>query len=268
VESLIPPPDDHTRARAVSSPLLQSIRRVVEDPGIRQLPDPILLQRFTDHRDAAAFHALLLRHGAMVLDVCRSVLRNEDDAEDAFQATCLVLARRAGSIRKRASVGSWLHSVAHRTARKVRLRSATRRKNEARTRAQPAAVADDLPWREVREVLHEELAKLSERYRLPLVVCYLESRTQEEAAAELGMAGSTLKERLERGRSLLRARLVRRGLGPGAVALAAAWPIATAQAFVLKPLVRPAVEAAILVATGQTASDAVGAESRHLLREC
>src|SRR5262245_4986931 len=98
-------------AKAVSHPILQLIRRVVEDQGVRHLSDRHLLQQFSDRRDEAAFGTLLRRHGPMVLDVCRGVLGNEADAEDAFQATFLILARKAESIRKTESVGSWLHGV-------------------------------------------------------------------------------------------------------------------------------------------------------------
>jgi cytochrome c peroxidase len=238
-------------AKAVSSPILQLIRRF-EDERARQLPDHVLLKRFSEQRDEAAFGALLYRHGPMVLDVCRSVLSNEADAEDAFQATFLILARNAASIRKTASVGSWLHGVARRTALKARARAATREKNEARAPGRPAPDPDDLGWREVRQVLHEELAGLAGRYRDPLVSCYLEGKTQEEAAAQLGLAKSTLKERLERGRSQLRARLVRRGLGPAAALAAAAWPAASA-ASVPAALAPGMVKAATLFAGGQAA---------------
>jgi cytochrome c peroxidase len=240
-------------AQAASSSILQLIRRLVEDESLRQLSDRHLLEQFRDHRDEAAFGTLLRRHGAMVLDVCRGVLSNEADAEDAFQATFLVFARKATSIRKRASVGSWLHGVAYRTALKARARSAARQKNEARAPARSPANPDDLTWREMQEILHAELAGLSERYRVPLVACYLEGKTQDQAAAQLGLAKSTLKERLERGRALLRARLLRRGLGPAALLLATACPSGTASAHLPAPLVAAALEAASLCAAGQGA---------------
>jgi RNA polymerase sigma factor (sigma-70 family) len=201
--------------KAVSSPILQLIRRVVDDQSVRQLSDHHLLEQFRDQQDETAFGTLLRRHGPMVLDVCRSVLGNEADAEDAFQATFLILARKAPSIRKTASAGSWLHGVAYRTALKARVQSATRQMNEARAPARQVSEPDDMTWREVRQVLHQELRGLAERYSVPLVLCYLEGKTQDEAAAQLGLATSTLKQRLERGRSLLRARLVRRGPGAG-----------------------------------------------------
>jgi RNA polymerase sigma factor (sigma-70 family) len=243
--------------KAVSSPILQLIRRLVEDEGVRQLSDQDLLQQFNDHRDEAAFGTLLRRHGPMVLDVCRGVFGNEADAEDAFQATFLVLARKAASIQKTASVGSWLHGVAYRTALKARAQSATRQKNEARVPPRTTSVPDDLTWREMQEILHEELTGLAERYRVPLVACYLEGKTQDEAGAQIGLAKSTLKERLERGRSLLRARLLRRGLGPAAVLLATAWPSAAPSACLPATLASSTIEAASLYAAGQGAPGGV-----------
>jgi cytochrome c peroxidase len=241
-------------ARAVSSSILQLIRRLGEDERVRQLSDRHLLQQYSDHRDEAAFGTLLRRHGSMVLDVCRGVLSNEADAEDAFQATFLILARKAASIRKRESVGSWLHGVAYRTALKARAQSATRQKNEARAPARTPCNPDELTWREMQEILHAELTGLAERYRVPLVACYLEGKTQDEAAAQLGLAKSTLKERLERGRSLLRARLLRRGLGPAALLLATAWPSGTASASLPAKLASAALEAASLCAAGPGAA--------------
>src|SRR5262249_36484268 len=187
-----PPNGTRTMARAESSPILQLIRRVTCDQRAQHLSDHDLLQRFGRQRDEAAFHALLLRHGPMVLDVCRGVLANEADAEDAFQATFLILASRAGAIRKGASVGSWLHGVAYRTALKARAQRAARQKHETGATARPVPEPDDLTWRDVQRVLHEELSGLAERYRGPLVACYLEGRTQDEAAAQLGLGKTTL----------------------------------------------------------------------------
>jgi len=242
-------------ARVRSSPILQLIGRIALDQRVRQLSDHDLLQKFYGHGDGdeAAFHALLLRHGPMVLEVCRGVLGSEADAEDAFQATFLILARKASSIRKTASVGSWLHGVAYRTALKARARSAARRKFESRAPVRPVSEPDDLTWREVRQVLHEELAGLAERYRAPLVACYLEGKTQDEAAAQLGFAKTTLKERLEHGRSLLRARLVRRGLGPAAVLLATTWPSAGTSVGMPTAVLSSTIRAARLVAAGRAA---------------
>jgi RNA polymerase sigma factor (sigma-70 family) len=231
-------------AKAASSPILQLIRRVYRDPRGKASPDGELLRRFLGGRDEAAFEALLRRHGPMVLDVCRRVLGNEADAEDAFQATFLILARKPESIRKAASLGSFLHGVAYRTALKARADAARRKRHEARAPERTtSADPDELTWREVRQAVHEELDRLPERLRAALVLCYLEGKTQDEAAAELGLAKGTLKGRLERGRALLRSRLVRRGLGSGAVLVLGAWP-AAATACLSPPLLVATVKAA------------------------
>src|SRR5262249_14707200 len=154
-----------------------------------------------------------------------------EDVEDAFQATFLVLAQRAAAIRNTASVAGWLHGVAYRIALKARANLAKRQRHEAHAPGPPpATAADDLTWGEVRQALHAELSRLPERYRAPLVLCYLQGKTQDEAALLLGVCKATVKKRLERARALLRQRLVRRGLGPAAVLAVAAWPAATAAA--------------------------------------
>jgi RNA polymerase sigma factor (sigma-70 family) len=238
--------------------MVQFIRRVVEDPRERKLTDEQLLGRFRDQQDQAAFQALLCRHGPMVLEVCRGVLGNEADAEDAFQATFLILTRKAGSIRKGESLASWLHGVAYRTALKARAQAAARHRHEAEVSERHESGADEPTWQEVRQVLHAELDGMPARYRTALLLCYLEGATQEAAAQRLGLAKSTLREHLERGRALLRARLLRRGLGPAAVLVAAAWP-ASAAASVPAALMGSTVRAATLFAAGQSASTVVSA---------
>src|SRR5207248_4049933 len=155
----------------------------------------------------------------------------------------------AHAIRKPDALAPWLHGVAARTARRARALFAGRRRHEAASPPRPNSEADDLTWREVRQVLHEELARLAERYRAPLVLCYLQGKTQDEAAALLGLAKGTLKGRLERGRALLRGRLVRRGLGAGAALLASAWPSA-AEASVPPELLRSTAAVAARFAAG------------------
>jgi RNA polymerase sigma factor (sigma-70 family) len=246
--------------KATTSPILDLIRRAVEDPHLRELPDHQLVERFHAQQDETAFHTLLRRHGPLVLDVCRGVLGHEADAEDAFQATFFVLARKACSIRKKASLASWLHGVAYRTARKARAQFAARQKHEARVPARPPCEPDDLSWREVRQLLHEEVSGLPERYRAPLVLCYLEGATQEAAAIQLHLAKSTLRERLERGRTLLRTRLLRRGVGAAALLVAAAWPAASASACVSPSLMAATAQAASLFAAGPAAAGAVSAK--------
>jgi RNA polymerase sigma factor (sigma-70 family) len=256
----------------VVNPITQMIRRLAEDHRVRHLTDQELLDRFSSDHDEAAFNGLVRRHGPMVLDVCRNVLANEADAEDAFQATFLILAQKAGAIRKQASVGSWLYGVAYRTALKAQADSVRRRKGEACARdpGQPETSAD-LTWREVTQVIQAELNRFNEDYRAPLVLCYLEGRTQDQAAALLGVSKATVRKRLDRGRALLRVRLARRGLGPVAVLMAASWPVAAASVHLRPILVSSTIKAAKLCAAGQAAaagvvSAKVAALTREVLR--
>jgi RNA polymerase sigma factor (sigma-70 family) len=248
---------------AASDPILQVLQRVVEDQRVAELPDQELLERFTAGRDQAAFLTLLRRHGPMVLSVCRALLPHEADAEDAFQATFLVLAHKAGSIRLTSALGCWLHGVAYRTARRAQAAFARRQKHERRASQREAYPPEDWTWREVQRVLHEELSGVSERYRAPLTLCYLQGRTLEEAAARLGLARGTLKARLERGRGLLRARLMRRGLGPAAALLTSAWP-ASARAGLPPEFLRCTAEAALRVAAGQAAAGLISPQAAAL----
>jgi len=240
-----------------AGPILHLIRRLATDQRLRELPDQELLGRFSSGRDETAFSALLRRHGSMVLDVCRNILGNEQDAEDAFQATFLVLAQKAGAIRKKSSVGSWLYGVAYRTAVKAQAQFAKRQKHEARAPSRtPVASGESLTWHEVQQVLYAELNGLTERYRAVLVHCYLEGKTQDQMALLLRVSKATVKKRLERGRALLRARLVRRGLGPAAALVACAWPAATAPAAVTPVLLASTIKAATAFGAG-TATAAV-----------
>jgi RNA polymerase sigma factor (sigma-70 family) len=209
------------------SPIRDFLRLLVADPRVAACSDRELLGHFLTGKDEAAFEEIVRRHGPMVFDVCRTMLANAADAEDAFQATFLILARKAASIRNTTSLASWLHGVAYRTACQARTQFARRQRHEARCTAREVSEAEgDLSWREVQAVIHQELASLPDRSRLPLVLCYLQGKTQEAVAAELGIAKSTLRERLDHGRSLLRARLEKRGFGPAALLLTSAWPTA------------------------------------------
>jgi RNA polymerase sigma factor (sigma-70 family) len=184
--------------------------------------DEELLARFVTSGEESAFAELVRRHGPMVLGVCRRVLNAEHDAEDAFQATFLVLARRARAIHKREAVGSWLYGVAYRIAARARSDAARRRKHEGQVG--PVVGHDPLEalaWRELRPVLDEELARLPAKYRNPLVLCYLEGLTNTEAAQQLGWTKGTVSGRLARARDLLRGRLARRGLALTSAILAA-----------------------------------------------
>src|SRR4051794_28324364 len=192
--------------------LVRQLRHSAEATGLGELPDQDLLDRLLAG-DTSALEALVWRHGALVLSACRRVLVDEADAEDAFQATFLTLLQGARSIRRRNEVGAWLCGVAHRVAVDALADTLRRRQCErraARTEAAPAA--PDLGWREACAALHEELDRLPEQYRLPLVLCYLRGLSRDEAARQLGWSAGAIKGRLERGRQLLRDRLARRGI--------------------------------------------------------
>jgi RNA polymerase sigma factor (sigma-70 family) len=195
-------------------------------PGGADVADAELLRRFADEHDETAFTLLVRRHGPMVLDVCRVVLGNHADAEDALQATFLVLARKAPSVRQPDSLAAWLHAVAYRVARKALAQACRRRAHEARAADRESVVCDEPTWSEVRETVHAALAALGERYRAPLVLCYLRGLTQDQAADVLGLSPAALKKRLERGRQQLRVALGRRGLGPTALLAVTALPAA------------------------------------------
>jgi RNA polymerase sigma factor (sigma-70 family) len=195
-----------------ASPLLRFIRGIAA--GTSSEPtDGQLLNRFVTERDEEAFATLMRRHGPMVLHVCQSVLLDGHDAEDAFQATFLVLVRKARSIGKPQSVGSWLHGVAYRLAAKARVAAARRRARERQTLSTPVMEPlHEVIARDLRLVLHEEVARLPERHRAPFVLCYLEGKTNEEAAQLLGWPKGTVLSSLSRARERLRHRLTRRGL--------------------------------------------------------
>ncbi len=195
------------------SGFLQWLEQTVATETLAAVPDHQLLERFLTSHDEASFRVIISRHGPMVYRVCHRVLPDEQDTEDAFQAAFLVLVRRAGSIRKRKSLASWLHGVAYQVALRVRTSSQRRRFRETRAGSRDEIVAgDDRSWREVRSILDEELSRLPERLRVPLVLCYLEGLTQDEAAEQLGQTKRTLRRYLERGRTLLGMRLTQRGL--------------------------------------------------------
>jgi RNA polymerase sigma factor (sigma-70 family) len=192
--------------------LLRYLRRIT-DTDVAGTSDGHLLQRFVGQRDEAAFVALVDRHGPMVLGVCRRVLRDPHDAEDAFQATFLVLAHKARSIGRPQAVASWLYCTAQRTALRARFRRNRRRAQES--------VLDDLPapesteeaaWHELRPALDEEVNRLPGKYRDVVVHCYMREQTYTEAAQTLGLAAGTVSSRLARARDMLRKRLLRRGL--------------------------------------------------------
>jgi RNA polymerase sigma factor (sigma-70 family) len=195
--------------------------------SILQVPpsrtDGELLQRFAAEQDDAAFAELVDRYGALVLGVCRRVLHHAEDAEDAFQATFLILARKARSIRRQQALGGWLYKVAYRTALRARAHQAQRQARELAARRQRDVLTLPGPAvSDVGELLDEEVRRLPEKYRDPVLLCYLQGRTNEEAARQLRCPTGTVKIRLLRARELLRKRLTRRGLALTVTALLAA----------------------------------------------
>src|SRR5262245_46104506 len=181
-------------------------------PGAAGVGDAQRLERFVATKDEAAFELLLWRHGPMVLGVCRRLLRHAHDAEDAFQATFLALARKAGSIGRGEAVGAWLASVAYRVALRVR---ADVRKRSSREESMLDAIASvGREWDDLGEVLDEEIQRLPARQRSAFVLCVLEGKTGDEAARELGCAPGTVSSRLTRARERLRRALTRRGVAP------------------------------------------------------
>ncbi len=210
--------------RATDSTVLRGLRAVFDGGSVAGLADGPLLERFARRDgDAAesAFAVLVERHGPMVWRVCRATLRDEHEAEDAFQAVFLVLARKARALWVRDSLGPWLHAVTLRTA--AYARSETKRRLDLERRRAESIVPrfDEPPRDDPSPVIHEELGKLPDRYRSAIILCDLEGLSHEEAAHRLGWPIGTVKSRQSRGRARLRERLARRGLGPSAGVLGA-----------------------------------------------
>jgi RNA polymerase sigma factor (sigma-70 family) len=213
---------------------MPTIRKVGASPDFRVLfgsgtlaglTDGQLLERFATHPDEAgesAFAALLDRHGPMVLRVCGGLLRDLNDAEDAIQATFLVLARKARSLWVRDTIGPWLYGVAHRIAARALSDRARRRRHERAAAGLAAtAIAPDDPD-DLVPLLHQEIGRLPESFRAPIVLCYLEGLTHDQAARRLGWPVGTVRSRLSRGRDRLRSRLDGRGIAPAVVPFAVA----------------------------------------------
>jgi HlyD family secretion protein len=239
--------------------LLRDIQTLFDSGTAAGLTDRQLLERFIRQGDPAAFEVLVLRHGPMVLRVCRNLLHDPNDAQDAFQATFLVLVRRSGSIRRLDSVGSWLYGVACRAAARIRVGSARRRVVEERAASRVVEAlepADDESDRDAfGPIVQEEVRRLPERYRTVVVLCFWEGLTHEQAAAQLGCPLGTVRSRIARARDLLRRRLTRRGLAPSAVGIGSIGKLPPPAA----ELVQSTVRAAVWLAAGQGASPAVSA---------
>jgi RNA polymerase sigma factor (sigma-70 family) len=256
-----------------TSPMDRVIRHlrttaVVKDGAGRT--DAELLTCFIEQQDEAAFEALLRRHGLMVLGVCRRVLRNLPDAEDAFQATFLVLVRKAASIVPRAMVGNWLYGVAHTTAWRAHAATARRRLKERQVAAAtPANAGRADAGEDLGPLLDRELACLPDKYRVPIVLCDLEDKTIKEAARHLGWPPGTVAGRLARGRKMLAGRLARRGLVLSAGAVAGLLPqkaTAVSTSLVLSTVKAARVSAAGQAAVGGVISSTVAALTEGVLK--
>jgi RNA polymerase sigma factor (sigma-70 family) len=227
---------------------IQQIETLFDAGVLGELTDRQLVERFNGRdRTAAdlAFAVLVKRHGPMVYRACRAILGDPHEAEDAFQATFLVLARKARGLWIRHSLGPWLLTVARRTATCARVAESRRRARERRAGVLATSVADDPIGDDRDAILHEELGRLPERYRMAVLLCDLEGLTQEQAARQLGCPDGTVRSRLARGRERLRQRLTRRGIAP-AVSLAVRTPtFETASASVVEPIVRAAIGLAL-----------------------
>jgi RNA polymerase sigma factor (sigma-70 family) len=217
--------------------------------------DSDLLKQFTVAQDEEAFAAIVRRHSSLVLSVCRTVLRNPVDAEDAHQSVFLLLARQAGKIRNPDALAGWLHTTAYRVSSKLRRQSARRSETERNVANRESANGVDLSWREVAAALHEQLSRLPEKYRLPLVLCYLEGRTQDEAARQLGWTPGKLKGMLDRGRCRLRTRLEQRGLTLSAALLTISVDTRSVPAASANAIARVACR---LLTTGLTGPSGIG----------
>jgi RNA polymerase sigma factor (sigma-70 family) len=231
--------------------VVEFIHGLVVDPDLASRTDSELLKRFLANRDENAFEALVRRHGPMVLGLCRRILRDPQEAEDAFQAAFLIFVRRAASIVKPELLGNWLYGVASRTAHAARAATAKRRVKEANAvpREQPA---EESAWTELQPFLDHELSRLPAKYRIPVILCHLEEKSRQEAAQALGVPEGTLSSRLARARAILAQRLTRHCpavmggallAGLGTQALAAALPTS---------LIQITVKAGISVLAGRT----------------
>jgi RNA polymerase sigma factor (sigma-70 family) len=249
--------------------VLRQIQRVFGRGSVAGVSEDQLLERALARHDAAAFEALILRHGPMVWGVCQGVLRNSADADDAFQATFLVLLRKARSLRDPGRLSPWLYGVASRVATRARVNAARRRDEERKAvnneTVHPAPNDDDLT--ELRAALDEEIGQLPDRYRGPVVLCHVEGLTYEQAAHSLGCSPTTVRGRLARARERLRRRLTRRGLAPGAI-LAGAWLGAeSASAAVPETLMAMTAQVVACAAAGQALASLVTHRTNVLIEQ-
>jgi RNA polymerase sigma factor (sigma-70 family) len=225
-----------------------------------EIADGELLSAFVHRRDHAALAALVKRHGPMVWGVCRRLLRSHHDAEDAFQATFVVLVRKAASVRDRAAVANWLYGVAYQTAVRVRAAVAKRQRREGHVKEMPEPMAREASlWDDLQSLLDLELSRLPDKYRALIVLCDLEGKTRKQVARQLGCPEGTVAGRLARARALLARRLARHGLAVAGGALAGLFGHGTASAGVPASVLACAIHATSLSASGGPAAEAISA---------
>jgi RNA polymerase sigma factor (sigma-70 family) len=232
----------------------KALRRAIEHLQQTLTRDEELLERFLSQRDEIAFATLVKRHGPMVLGVCRRILANVQDSEDAFQATFLILARKARSVVNRQALAGWLYTVASRTAAEARAVNARRQKREKQVPQMPQPVVAPAEPKDWQPLLDEELNRLPEKQRTPVVLCDLEGLTRREAAGQLGVPEGTLSSRLISARRKLAQRLARRGVVVSGGALAAVMSQSVASASIPPALIGSTAKGAVLLASGKIAA--------------
>jgi RNA polymerase sigma factor (sigma-70 family) len=247
--------------------MLQQFRTLFGEGTLVGISDALLLDRFVMHRDEAAFEAIVARHGPMVLGVCRRVLDDPDDIEDVFQATFLVLVRKAGSLRDRDLLANWLYGVAHRVA--VRARANAYRRHLLERPGREEAVMDGEPREdlaELRAVLDDEMSRLPDRLRAVVVLCDLQGLAQQDVARQIGCPVGTIKSRLSRARARLRGRLVRRGIALPCLGAKALIAPETASAAVPAALSASTIRAALDLTAGAPVAAPIGALAEGVVR--
>lgn len=240
-------------AQAPLAAVVQHLRRWIGWREAVDQTDELLLQRFATERDEAAFAELMRRHGPVVLGVCRRVLADANDVDDAFQATFLVLARKAGAIQRGEALGGWLCRVACRIAVTAKGDAARRRALERQAfEMKPSSSTTEAAWSELRPILDEEVDRLPKKYRVPVVLCYLEGKSHEEAARQLGWPKGTVAGRLARAREMLHRRLTRRGIHSAACGFALILSENPTTAAVPPTLFSTTLQSAITFSAGKT----------------
>jgi len=249
-------------------PVLRHLRKLACVGDGDQFTDGQLLERFLAQRDEDAFASLVHRHGRLVLRVCQNVLHHEQDAQDAFQATYLILARKANSLRRVGSLAGWLYRVAYRSALEMRRKALRRRNREQQARPMPQEKPDsNASWRELQTLLDEEVQRLPAKYQAPLILCCLQGKSKAEAARELGWKEGTVSGRLAEARQRLQQRLTRRGVSLSAVLCAAWLSTEAARAALPAGLLQATVQAALCLAARKAASAALSPEVASVMQK-